>query len=227
MTENPEPKFCCSLWLYYIRFPKTVVNKMKIKMTKFLNTSCRAGPPTGGGYRADVSIATQLRASRTVSQIKLRARHALRRSMGGFGGSRRFFGTSRGQLPLEDIAFICQSQRSCGQRGRWFWLGRERVIPPRKGPPILLGKQRAPIRGISKGYPLGSLLHPFLERKGWRKVSAARWRCSAIGNKNACDATVLQIKPEARPALRRSVGAKTGASYFRRLLFQGPRTLTF
>ena len=41
MTENPEPKFCCSLWLYYIRFPKTVVNKMKIKMTKFLNASCR------------------------------------------------------------------------------------------------------------------------------------------------------------------------------------------
>ena len=43
MTENPEPKFCCSLWLYYIRFPKTVVNKMKIKMTKFLNTSYRWG----------------------------------------------------------------------------------------------------------------------------------------------------------------------------------------
>ena len=41
MTENPEPKFCCSLWLYYIRFPKTVVNKMKIKMTKFLNTTYR------------------------------------------------------------------------------------------------------------------------------------------------------------------------------------------
>ena len=42
-------------------------------------------------------------------------------------------------------------------------------MPPRieeKSPPILLGKQRAPIRGISKGAPLGSLLHPFLERKG-------------------------------------------------------------
>ena len=123
------------------------------------------GPPTGGGYRVYVSIATQLRASRTVSQIKLRARHALRRSMGGFGGSRRFFGTSRGQLPLEDIAFICQSQRSCGQRGRWFWLGRERVIPPRKGPPILLGKQRAPLGGYPRGAPLDRFCILFLREK--------------------------------------------------------------
>ena len=147
MTENPEPKFCCSLWLYYIRFPKTVVNKMKIKMTKFLNTSCRAGPPTGGGYRADVSIATQLRASRTVSQIKLRARFVLRRSVGGFGGSRRFFGPSRGN-PV--------------------------VLAPGIGRKIAAhtaGKAASPIRGISKGCPLGSLLHPFLERKGCARAA--------------------------------------------------------
>ena len=112
---------------------------------------CPLPPATAGGYRAVVSTATQLRATRR-----------------------------------------CRKQ------------DRERVVSPRKGPPILLGKQRAPIRGISKGAPLGSLLHPFLERKGWRTVSAARWRCSAIGNKNACDATVLQIKPEARSADRRS-----------------------
>ena len=31
-----------------------------------------------------------------------------------------------------------------------------------------------------------------------RAVPAARSRCSAIGNKNACAATVLRIKPGAR-----------------------------
>ena len=114
-----------------------------------------------------------------------KARLVLRRSVGGFGGSRRFFGTSRGQLPLEDIAFMCQSQRSCGQRGRWFWLGRERIVPPREGPPILLGKQRAPLGGYPRGAPLGSLLHPFLERKGWRAVPAAKPRCGFNRNKVA------------------------------------------
>ena len=34
----------------------------------------RSHPPAGGGYRVYVSIATQLRASRTVSPTKLRAR---------------------------------------------------------------------------------------------------------------------------------------------------------
>ena len=57
MTENPEPKFCCSLWLYYIRFPKTVVNKMKIKMTKFLNTSCRWGILRCGVVRNKIACA--------------------------------------------------------------------------------------------------------------------------------------------------------------------------
>ena len=55
MTENPEPKFCCSLWLYYIRFPKTVVNKMKIKMTKFLNTSYRRAVPAATTCRWGIS----------------------------------------------------------------------------------------------------------------------------------------------------------------------------
>ena len=161
---------------------------------------------------------TYLRASRTVSQIKLRARFVLRRSVGGFGGSRRFFGPSRGQLSLEDVAFMCQSQRSCGQRGRWFWLGRERVIPPRKGPPILPGKQRASSGGYPRGTPLGSLLHPFLERKGCarpgmrgrhpptggRRVAAARSRCGVNRNSVACDAAVVSTKQWARHALRRS-----------------------
>ena len=55
MTENPEPKSCCSLWLYYIRFPKTVVNKMKIKMTKFLNTSYRRAVPAATTCRWGIS----------------------------------------------------------------------------------------------------------------------------------------------------------------------------
>ena len=159
MTENPEPKFCCSLWLYYIRFPKTVVNKMKIKMTKFLNTSCRWGISRLCVNRnAAACIAA-------VSQTKLRARFVLRRSVGGFGGSRRFFGTSRGQLPLEDIAFMCQSQRSCGQRGRCCEQDQGRVIPPRKGPPILLGKQRAPLGGYPRGAPLDHFCILFLREK--------------------------------------------------------------
>ena len=112
-----------------------------------------------------MSIATQLRASRTMSPTKPKARLAARRSVGGFGGSRRFFGPSRGQLSLEDVAFMCQSQRSCGQRGRWFWLGRERVIPPRKGPPILLGKQRAPLGGYPRGAPLDHFCILFLREK--------------------------------------------------------------
>ena len=118
-------------------------------------------PATAGGSRAYVSIETKLRASRTASQTRLSARLALRRSVGGFGGSRRFLGTSRGN-PV--------------------------VLAPGIGRKIAahtIGKAVSLIRGISKGCPLGSLLHPFLERKGWRAVPAARLRCSAIGNKNA------------------------------------------
>ena len=122
MTENPEPKFCCSLWLYYIRFPKTVVNKMKIKMTKFLNTSCRAGPPTGGGYRAG------------------------------------------GQCPLPDRAVVLFKTKMRVSR-RWFQLNYGRVIPPRKGPPILLGKQRAPLGGYPRGAPLDHFCILFLREK--------------------------------------------------------------
>ena len=66
-----------------------------------------------------------------------------------------------------------------------------------------------------------------LSEGAWAVSAAAESRCGAIRNKNAGVATVVSTRPWARPALRRSVGAKTGASYFRRLLFQGPRTLTF
>ena len=152
------------------------------------------------------------------SRIKPRARPALRQER---------------HLPPGEVALMCQSKQSCGHRVQRLKRDLVRVLlsagawavsaeaddfsehpggiqwcwPPglgEKSPPILPGKQRAPSGGYPRGAPLGSLLHPFLERKGWRTVSAARWRCSAIGNKNACDATVLQIKPEARPADRRS-----------------------
>ena len=71
--------------------------------------------------------------------------------------------------------------------------------------------------GYPRGTPLGSLLHPFLERKGCarpgmrgrysptggghragRAVPAAKPRCGAMGNLVACVAAVLQIKPRAR-----------------------------
>ena len=84
-------------------------------------------PATAGGSRAYVSIETKLRASRTASQTRLSARLALRRSVGGFGGSRRFFGTSRGN-PV--------------------------VLAPGIGRKIAAhtaGKAASPIRGISKG----------------------------------------------------------------------------
>ena len=40
-----------------------------------------------------------------------------RRSMGGFGGSRRFFGTSRDQLPLEEVALWRCAQQERVRRG--------------------------------------------------------------------------------------------------------------
>ena len=43
-----------------------------------------------------------------MSLTKPSARSARRRCVGGFGESRRFFEPSRDQLPLEDIAFVCQ-----------------------------------------------------------------------------------------------------------------------
>ena len=57
---------------------------------------CRAGGQCPLPNRAVASFETKSWASRTMSQIKLRARFVFRRSVGGFGGSRRFFGPSRG-----------------------------------------------------------------------------------------------------------------------------------
>ena len=86
------------------------------------------------------------------------------------------------------VALICQSQHNCVQRGNvtaknkgtwavsaeaddFFELsgGLPQASPPRiekKSPPIPFEKQRAPSGGYPRGAPLGSLLHPFLERKG-------------------------------------------------------------
>ena len=50
-----------------------------------------------------VSIATQLRASRTVVLARPWARHPA---------------PAGAQLPLGDVAFMCQSQHGCGHRGR-------------------------------------------------------------------------------------------------------------
>ena len=137
------------------------------------------------------------------------------RSVGGFGGSRRFFGPSRGNPVV-------------------LAPGIGRKIAAHTG-----GKAASPIRGdIQGGSPLGSLLHPFLERKGcarpgmrgyyraggespqpdratyrWRKSrcgamgnlvagDAAKPRMGAVGNKNAGDAAVSQIKLRARLAAR-------------------------
>ena len=130
---------------------------------------------------------------------------------------------------------MCQSELSCGHRGRAVPAARSRCSaignknacaatvlrikpgarhPAPGGAVHTTGKAASPIRGISKGCPLGSLLHPFLERKGWRTVSAARWRCSAIGNKNACAAAMSQTRLSARLALRRSVGGFGGSRRF-------------
>ena len=49
----------------------------------------RSHPPAGGGHRAVVSIATQLRASRTVVFTRLWAQFAARRSAGVATVSRR------------------------------------------------------------------------------------------------------------------------------------------
>ena len=93
------------------------------------------------------------------------------RSVGGFGGSRRFFGPSRGNPVV-------------------LAPGIGRKIAAHTG-----GKAASPIRGdIQGGSPLGSLLHPFLERKGCarpgmrgchllggRQVAAAKSRPSRGG----------------------------------------------
>ena len=117
------------------------------------------------------------------------------RSVGGFGESRRFFRIERGT----------PSGLAPANRGK---------IAAHTG-----GKAASLIRGISKGgSPLGSLLHPFLERKGCARPGMrgcywaggespqpsragyrrrkSRWR--AVGNKNACAAAMSQTKPKAR-----------------------------
>ena len=105
---------------------------------------------------------------------------------------------------------------------QWCW-------PPglgEKSPPIPQGKQRASSGGYPRGAPLGSLLHPFLERKGCarpgmrgrhpatagRAVPAAKPRCGAMGNLVACVAAVLQIKPRARSS-RPGRGPATAGGY--------------
>ena len=110
---------------------------------------------------------------------------------------------------------MCQSKQSCGHRVQRLKRDLVRVLlsagawavsaeaddfsehpggiqwcwPPglgEKSPPIPQGKQRASSGGYPRGAPLGSLLHPFLERKG----------CARPGMRGC------PLGP--RPALRRS-----------------------
>ena len=76
--------------------------------------------------------------------------------------------------------------------------GLPQVSPPRieeKSPPILLGKQRAPSGGISKGgSPLGSLLHPFLERKGCARPGMRG--CHLLGGRQVAAPKSRHLPPE-------------------------------
>jgi hypothetical protein len=128
-------------------------------------------------------------------------------AVGGFGESRRFFRIERGT----------PSGLAPANRGK---------IAAHTG-----GKAASLIRGISKGgSPLGSLLHPFLERKGcarpgmrgcyWASGESPlpsratyRWRksrCGTMGNLVACAAAMSQIKFSARLADRRSASSRPG-----------------
>ena len=121
------------------------------------------------------------------------------------------------------IALMCQSRPICGHRVQRLKRDSVRVLPTagawavsaeaddfsehpggiqwcwppglgEKSPPILPGKQRATSGGYPRGAPLGSLLHPFLERKGWRAVPATRSRCGVIRDKVVGNANSVSDK---------------------------------
>ena len=87
-----------------------------------------------------------------------------------------FFELSGGLLPPEDIALRYQSRPIC--------VRRDSVTNKTKG--AACSPLGAPLPGgYPRGAPLGSLLHPFLSRKGWRAVPAAKPRCGFNRNKVA------------------------------------------
>ncbi len=108
---------------------------------------------------------------------------------------------------------MCQSQLNCVRRGGVVNKTKGASSCPGRGRPYCRESSEPHQGDIQGEHPLDHFCILFLrEKDGARPVSAARWRCSAIGNKNACDATVLQIKPEARPADRRSRGSARPAA---------------
>ena len=131
------------------------------------------------GQRGGVSNRTQGASSSPVGARETRQCHKRgqgrdlpsARSVGGFGGSRRFFRIERGTF------------------SGFAPANREKIAAH------TIGKVRRPIRGdIQGGSPLGSLLHPFLERKGWRAVPAAKPRCGVIRDKVVGNANSVSDK---------------------------------
>ena len=138
-----------------------------------------------------VSIATQLRASRAVVLARPWARHPA---------------PAGAQLPLGDIAFVCQSQLNCGQHGRRVAAAKSRRLPPEDIAFMCQSQQNRVCRGGvsnrtqgASSSPVGARVPRQCHRQDQKRVLlSAGARCGAMRNKNACAAAVVSTKLWAR-----------------------------